>query len=74
MPYRILAWALFLIGLSLFAAAGYELFAKGQEPDLVAEETDIELAGTMAGEETIVNVRLQNNAGHPIRLVGGDAC
>ena len=71
---RLLSWGLFLAAPVLLSVSGYGFFAHPTEYGLVLGDTDIDVAGCVAGQETIIHNHLQNTSGHSIRLVGSEEC
>jgi len=74
MPLRSIAAALVLGGLALLGLAAYSYFAPSQGPALAVAESDLDLGDRTAGQEADIVFRLQNNSGHPIRILGLEFC
>jgi uncharacterized protein (DUF58 family) len=74
MVLRLIVAALVLCGLTLLGLAAYSYFAPPRSPALAVAESDLDLGNCLAGRETDVVFRLQNNSGHPIRVLGLVLC
>lgn len=71
---RVLVFVLWIAGLSLLGYAGYSYLATAGAPAFSVVEPVLRLGDCPAGEEKEVRVRLRNQSGHPIRVVGLAPC
>ena len=71
---RILSWFLFIGGVCVFVFGGYFYFAPPRPESLGVAESDIQLKDSFAGEKRDIVLRIDNNSGRPVRVVGVEAC
>ncbi len=71
---RYVAWLFIVTGMCTLAAAAYCYFTPFAGAAVQARETDFEFADCVAGEKREVIIALQNNSGHPIRVLGYELC
>lgn len=74
MIVRVLSWCLALAGLALLSLAIASYFAPPAGPGLTTPERDIEARDRVAGQRSDMAVRLHNDTGHPLRIIGVEEC
>lgn len=74
MRRRLISPAFLLIGLLLLALARVLHFMAPSRQGIFVAPTAVSLTDCVLGKETELVFCVQNNAGHPIRLVGQELC
>lgn len=71
---RLASWVLGLVGLLLLALAVRAYFVAPAGPSLTTPVRDIEVSESVAGQTSDVAIRLHNDSGRPLRIVGIEEC
>jgi hypothetical protein len=74
MLHRVITRALVLSGLVLVGLTAYAYFAAPAGPALVAPETDVQVADSAAGQQTEFTIRLRNDSGRSVHVLGLAPC
>jgi hypothetical protein len=69
-----LAGLTMLVGVSALGLAGYWCFASRSGPCLEVDQTDIEVADAVNGENREVVLNLRNPSARPMRVLGLTQC